>query len=197
MGRGGGKDPNRRLVEGFTRSEVEALLRQPSKRSATGIRNYAIMFLMWKAGLRSSEICNLKPGHVQWEQRQVVVYKGKGGKNRVVPVKEGTLDRLRLWQARRPASPWFFCTLQGRKLDDSYLRHMMRRYGEAAGVANAHPHRFRHTFAMDLLRAGLDIVQVQHLLGHAQLATTLVYLYSLPMGLHEAMERVPDEGDDI
>lgn len=190
-------NPNRRFVEGFTRQQVEALLAVPSKRSATGIRNYVMMFLMWKAGLRASEICNLKPGHIQWEQRQILVARGKGGKGRVVPVKESTLDRLRLWDHRRPASPWFFCTLKGGRLDESYLRHMMLRYGEAAGVPNAHPHRFRHTYALDLLRAGVDIVQVQHLLGHAHLATTLVYLFSLPIGLHEALEKVPEEVGDI
>jgi site-specific recombinase XerD len=133
------------------------------------LRNRALFELVYSAGLRSREAVDLNLGDVDFEQEQVHV-RGKGGKERVVPLGEEAALRLAryLHQARpqlvRGAENALFVSARGRRLDTSTLRRLF-----------AHPHRLRHAFATHLLEGGADLRTIQELLGHSSLSTTQVY----------------------
>lgn len=103
---------------------------------------------------------------------------GKGDKDRVVWIDDGTVEILDRWKQIRPRSAWFFCTLKGGRLKDSYVRHMVARYGGKAGIeVRVHPHMLRHSYATELLEDGYSLIEVQRLLGHEDLDTTAIYLH--------------------
>jgi site-specific recombinase XerD len=139
-------------------------------RDPIGLRNRALVELVYSAGLRSAEAVGLDLGDVDFEQERVHVRNGKGGKDRVVPLGEEAAH----WIARylREARPTFardaenalFLSARGRRLDTSTLRRI-----------TPHPHRFRHAFATHLLEGGADLRVIQELLGHASLSTTQTY----------------------
>ena len=113
---------------------------------------------------------------------------GKGDKDRVVWVDRTTVEVLDRWKAIRPRSDWFFCTLDGRQLDDSHIRHMVARRGRKAGIeVRCHPHMLRHSYASELLEDGYSIVEVQKLLGHEDLETTSLYLHLVDEGLRRRL----------
>jgi site-specific recombinase XerD len=125
--------------------------------------------LVYSAGLRSAEAVGLDLGDVEFEQEQVHV-RGKGGKERAVPLGEEAAHWLAryLREARpklaRGAENAFFLSARGRRLDTSTLRRTF-----------AHPHRLRHAFATHLLEGGADLRTIQELLGHSSLSTTQMY----------------------
>src|SRR5262249_6063633 len=131
--------------------------------------NRALIELVYSAGLRSQEAVDLDLGDVDFEQELVHV-RGKGGKERVVPLGEeaGHWVARYLHQSRpklvRRSEPALFLSARGRRLDTSPLRRLA-----------AHPHRFRHAFATHLLEGGADLRVIQELLGHSSLSTTQVY----------------------
>jgi site-specific recombinase XerD len=139
-------------------------------RDPIGLRNRALVELVYSAGLRSAEAVGLDLGDVDFEQERVHVRNGKGGKDRFVPLGEEAAH----WIARylREARPTFargaenalFLSARGRRLDTSTLRRI-----------TPHPHRFRHAFATHLLEGGADLRVIQELLGHASLSTTQTY----------------------
>ena len=167
------------------RGEAEALLRQPNTRCPTGLRNRAMLELMYRAGLRVSEVVNLRPSDVRWQSRLVEVRNGKGNKDRAVPVDEATVGWLQAWSARRPPRGHrFFCTLHGGSLSTRYVQAAVKRYAvRALGAERARavsPHVLRHTYATELLDEGFTIREVQALLGHANVGTTQIYTHVRP-----------------
>ncbi len=159
----------RRLPEVPNRDEVDALLERLSGDDPLALRNRALLELVYSAGLRSREAVDLELGDVDFEQEAVRV-KGKGGKERAVPLGEEAAYRLRryLEDARphlaRGAENALFLSARGRRLDTSTLRRLL-----------PHPHRLRHAFATHLLEGGADLRVIQELLGHSSLSTTQVY----------------------
>ena len=133
------------------------------------LRNRALLELVYSAGLRSREAVDLDLGDVDFEQESVHV-RGKGNKERVVPLGEEAAYRLRLYldQARpelvNGAEDALFVSARGRRLDTSTLRRLL-----------PHPHRLRHAFATHLLEGGADLRVIQELLGHSSLSTTQTY----------------------
>jgi site-specific recombinase XerD len=165
--------------------ERRALLAQPNDKAPTGVRDRAFMATMLHAGLRCAEAINLRPRDIEFNATPaplIRVVRGKGGKDRVVPIDPLLEEYLREWRARRPSSERFFCTLAGRPLGDRRMRTMVKRRGQRAGVNDVHPHLLRHTCAtVWLAERKLDLHEVQLLLGHARLTTTQRYLHaSLP-----------------
>jgi site-specific recombinase XerD len=159
----------RRLPDAPKLDEVDALLEALAVDGPLGLRNRALVELVYSAGLRSAEAVSIALADVDFEQEAVRV-RGKGGKERVVPLGEEAAYRLRLYlqdgrpQLVRGADNALFLSTRGRPLDTSTLRRIC-----------PHPHRLRHAFATHLLEGGADLRVIQELLGHASLSTTQVY----------------------
>jgi site-specific recombinase XerD len=159
----------RRLPETLRADEVDAELDGLDGNGALGLRNRALVELIYSAGLRSREAIDLDLGDVDFEQELVHV-RGKGGKERAVPLGEEAGHWLAryLSEARpelaRGAENALFLSVRGRRLDTSTLRRLV-----------PHPHRFRHAFATHLLEGGADLRTIQELLGHSSLSTTQIY----------------------
>ena len=159
----------RRLPVVPRQSDVEAVLDAVRGDGALALRNRALLELVDSAGLRSREVVTLDLGDVDFEQEHVHV-RGKGGKERVVPLGEEAayLVARYLRDARpelvRGAEPALFVSARGRRLDTSTVRRMC-----------PNPHRLRHAFATHLLEGGADLRTIQELLGHSSLSTTQVY----------------------
>ena len=159
----------RRLPEAPATPEIEALLEGLDGDGPLPLRNRALVELVYSAGLRAAEAVTLDLADVDFEQESVHV-RGKGGKERVVPLGEEASYRLQryLRDARpklvRGAENAFFVSTRGRRLDTSTLRRLL-----------PHPHRLRHSFATHLLEGGADLRTIQELLGHSSLSTTQIY----------------------
>ena len=159
----------RRLPDTPRAAEVEAALDSLDGEGPLALRNRALVELVYSAGLRSAEAVGLDLADVEFEQEQVHV-RGKGGKERAVPLGEEAAHWLAryLREARpklaRGAENAFFLSARGRRLDTSTLRRVF-----------AHPHRLRHAFATHLIEGGADLRTIQELLGHSSLSTTQVY----------------------
>jgi integrase/recombinase XerC len=159
----------RRLPDAPKAEEVDAILERLSGDEPLALRNRALLELVYSAGLRSREAVDLDLGDVDFEQEAVRV-RGKGDKERVVPLGEEAAYRVRLYleDARphlaRGAEDALFLSARGRRLDTSTLRRLL-----------PHPHRLRHAFATHLLEGGADLRVIQELLGHSSLSTTQIY----------------------
>ncbi|TML88880.1 MAG: tyrosine recombinase XerC [Actinobacteria bacterium] len=159
----------RRLPDAPKEPEIAGVLEALEAEGPLGLRNRALIELVYSAGLRSREAVDLDLGDVDFDQEGVHV-RGKGGKERVVPLGEEAAH----WVARylREARPQLavgaedalFLSARGRRLDTSTLRRLV-----------PHPHRLRHAFATHLLEGGADLRTIQELLGHSSLSTTQVY----------------------
>jgi site-specific recombinase XerD len=159
----------RRLPHVQKSLEVDRELESLEGADPIAVRNRALAELVYSAGLRSREAVDLDLGDVDFEQESVRV-RGKGGKERVVPLGEEAGYRLSLYlrdsrpKLVRGAEDALFLSVRGRRLDTSTLRRVI-----------PHPHRLRHAFATHLLEGGADLRVIQELLGHSSLATTQVY----------------------
>ncbi len=160
---------SRHLPETLRPDEVDELLQASEGEGPLGLRNRALLELVYSAGLRSAEAVGLDLADVDFENETVHV-RGKGGKERVVPLgEEAAAWASRYLHEARPklargAEDAFFLSVSGRRLDTSTLRRLVR-----------HPHRLRHAFATHLLEGGADLRVIQELLGHSSLSTTQVY----------------------
>jgi site-specific recombinase XerD len=159
----------RRLPDTPKTSEVEAALDALDGDGPLALRNRALVELVYSAGLRSSEAVGLDLADVDFDREQLHV-RGKGGKERMVPLGEEAGHLLARWlrEARpgllRGAENAVFVSARGKRLNTSTLRRIF-----------AHPHRLRHAFATHLLEGGADLRTIQELLGHSSLSTTQLY----------------------
>ena len=159
----------RRLPDAPKLDEIESILKGTDGDSALALRNRALLELLYSAGLRSAEAVGLDLADVDFD-REAVHVRGKGGKERVVPLGEqAALHVARYLRDARPALvrgavDAVFLSVRGRRLDTSTVRRLLR-----------HPHRLRHAFATHLLEGGADLRTIQELLGHASLSTTQMY----------------------
>ncbi len=174
----------RRLPDAPAAAEIERTLEALEGEGPLALRNRALVELVYSAGLRSAEAVGLDLGDVDFEQELVHIRRGKGGKERVVPLGE----EAALWLGRylrdarpeltRGANDAFFLSARGRRLDTSTLRRIV-----------PHPHRLRHAFATHLLDGGADLRTIQELLGHSSLSTTQVYSHVDPRHLRRVYDR--------
>jgi site-specific recombinase XerD len=164
-------------------AETDELLAALDGGSPLELRNRALFELVYSAGLRSREAADLRLADVDFEQERVHV-RGKGGKERVVPLGEEAAFRLRRYleegrpRLARGASDELFLSARGRPLDTSTLRRIV-----------PHPHRLRHAFATHLLEGGADLRTIQELLGHSSLSTTQVYSHVEGKRLRKVYDR--------
>jgi len=180
-----------KLPKVLSREQVQQLLGRISTRYPTGLRNRVALELMYRAGLRVSEVCNLSPTDVDLEQGFITVQQGKGGKDRVVPIDPQLAEWCRLWIEKRQPSEYFLCTHKGTKLSDRYLRQVCERLSRKAEVylndnrqqKPVHPHTLRHCFGTELVEEGFTLPEVQQLMGHASIQTTTIYTHVRPEAL--------------
>ena len=175
--------------EVLTQQEVMGLLDACSRRAPTGVRNRALIALLWRSGLRISEALALKPADVDKTQGSVRILRGKGAKARTVGIDSQTLDNLSTWLNVRKGykigeRKALFCQItkgsEGAALDTSYIRHLLPRLAAKAGITKrVHAHGLRHTHAVELLREGKNVVLIQRQLGHSSVAVTNTYLEHL------------------
>ena len=182
----------RRLPKVLSRGEVTKLLEQPRGTEPTALRDAALLELMYACGLRASEAIGIEVGDVDLEEG-VLRARGKGSKERVVPVGRKAVEAVRRYLSRgRPALvhgrhvPQLFVNFRGERLTRQGLYKIVRRHAAAAGLDDRmSPHTLRHTFATHLLAGGCDLRSVQEMLGHADVATTQLYT-------HLSSERLKD-----
>jgi integrase/recombinase XerD len=184
----------KRLPEILTKEEARQLLAQPNRRYPTGLRNYTMMAVMYRAGLRVSEVLALEPSHIDAKRLHIRVVGGKGDKDRTIPVEPWLIEAIARWQEVRKGLPGnsraVFVTLKGESLDDRYVRAMVKREAVATGITkDIHPHTLRHSYASELLEDGLTIREVQDLLGHADVSTTMIYTHVNPVHMAEKIRR--------
>lgn len=165
----------------LSREEARALLYAPSSRAPTGRRNRALIAVMYGAGLRLAEALALKPSDVDLEAGSIRVLHGKGDQDRTAGIDDGTLLHVSRWidtrKSLRIPGRILMCTLGGGELSPRYVRAMLTRSAERAGIdKRVHPHGLRHTHAAELEQAGFPVSEIQQQLGHKHLNTTGVYL---------------------
>jgi integrase/recombinase XerD len=164
--------------------EVDRLLAQPDARTDAGARDRAMLELLYASGLRVSELVALPQSAVD-PQLGVVRVRGKGGKERIVPVGERAREalaaylqtaRARLLGARQSRD--LFVTPRGGRMTRQGFWKLLARYARCAGITQrVYPHSLRHSFATHLLERGADLRAVQAMLGHADIATTQIYTH--------------------
>ena len=169
-------------VEILTPDEVRAMAAQCSTTTSYGIRNRALIVMLYRTGLRLGEVLALQPKDVNLEIGAVTVLHGKGDRMRTVGIDPGADPHIAAWLDRRVAiglasdAP-LFCSLQGRSLTGNTIRDTLRSLARRAGIdKRVHPHGFRHTHAYELMMEGIPMPIIQRQLGHASLATTDTYL---------------------
>ncbi len=169
------------VPETITAAEYTRLVAGLSTRYTSNRRMRAMLALMYLAGLRCGEVCALESGSIDLQGRSVTVPHVDGltktGGRRVGLMPSVTLDSaLQEWEAvRDTSSPYYFHTNAGGRVDTSQVRRRLAQVATAAGLPHVHPHTLRHSWARNALAAGVPINAVQSALGHADLATTMVY----------------------
>ena len=150
----------------------------------------AVIEVLLSSGVRCEELTNLNIGDVNMRNRTLLVRNGKGGKDRIVYISEVAAEHLeRYLSTRKDSSVELFRTQIGERYSCSGIQDMMRRLGKAAGISNVHPHRFRRTFATNLYKRGMDVHEIQRLMGHSNIQTTLGYICTDDAQLRAAYER--------
>ncbi len=173
-----------RVPQSLSEAQVEALLAAPDTRTPLGLRDRAMIELMYASGLRVSELVPLKTVQLGLNEGVLRVL-GKGARERLVPFGDEAHEWLRryLAQARplilkRRASAALFVTVRGAAMTRQMFWHIVKRHAAAAGIATPlSPHTLRHAFATHLLNHGIDLRAVQLLLGHADIGTTTIYTH--------------------
>ncbi len=164
--------------------EIDAILAAIDLSTAEGTRNYAIIETLYSCGLRISELVNLRFSDLFPEEGFIRV-EGKGSKQRLVPISEVAIRKIRDWLPYRSqitiqkgSEDIIFVSARGKAISRVTVFHYIRQYAEAAGIKkNISPHVFRHSFATHLLERGANIRVIQEMLGHEKITTTEIYTH--------------------
>lgn len=174
------------LPKYLTVAEVDLLLQQPDPASPAGLRDKAMLELLYATGMRVSELVS-----VRWEDFEVnlgvVRCRGKGSKERLIPVGKSALRAVEAYVhrgreplAKKRSSPFLFLNPRGGQLSRVGFWKLISRYGRAAGIVTPlTPHMVRHSFATHLLERGADLRSIQLMLGHSDISTTQIYTHVL------------------
>jgi integrase/recombinase XerD len=184
------------LPKFLNRDEVDRLLAAPPDSKPAGLRDRAMLELLYATGLRVSELCLVELGGIE-RDLGVLKVTGKGNKQRIVPFGESAGLALDAYLAKgRPellkgrASRHLFVTVRGAAMTRQYFWNLLRQYGIQAGISRRlTPHVVRHSFATHLVEGGADLRSVQVMLGHADISTTQVYTHVARGRLREVMEK--------
>jgi site-specific recombinase XerD len=197
---------HRKQVTFLSDDEMARLLDQPDTSSVAGLRDRAILELLYSSGLRVSELVNLNKDHINLKRLEFMV-RGKGQKDRPIFISPEAASWVqRYMDAREDASPALFARIGGHKSADTsgdYLRltarsiqRMVAHYALLAGITKkVSPHTMRHSFATDLLMNGADLRSVQAMLGHSNIATTQIYTHVTDPHLKKVHEQFHRKND--
>lgn len=176
----------------LTISEIEQLFSAPDTQTDSGIRDRALLELMYSSGLRVSEAVNLRIADVNLDSRMLTCT-GKGSKTRKVPIGSSAAACVeRYIPVRRKietAAENLFVSPRGRPLTRQFVHSMIARYAAKCGLQGVSPHTLRHSFATHLIQNDADIRSVQQMLGHADISTTQIYTHITSDHLKRAYER--------
>ena len=168
-------------AEVLTPDEVAALIAVCSTRAQTGIRNRALLMMLYRSGLRISEVLGMRMADLDQAKHSVRLLDTKSGGAQTRGYHPSVDDALARWIDTRKRlntrSAPLFCTLQGARINDQQIRNLVKRLAEKAGIERrVHPHALRHTFAAELEAAGTPVTVISKLLGHSSIAVTARYL---------------------
>jgi site-specific recombinase XerD len=184
----------RKLPVALASDQVSRLLAEPKSDTVIGLRDRALLALLYGTGIRASECATLRSGQVDLTRLTITV-RGKGGHERAIPLNPQLAEVLRTYaQARGLALPTapFFRSRFGRPLSRGAIYERVRTWGQRSRVGiPLSPHRMRHTFATHLVRAGVGLITIRDLLGHRQITSTQIYLHVTAEDLRAAAARHP------
>jgi len=177
--------------------EVDRLLAQPDVGTPRGLRDKALLEVLYASGMRVSELVAIKPGDLNLDEGYITCV-GKGDKERIVPVGQAATECLKRYMRdgrpallRKRTSPWLFVNARdGGPLSRVGFWKVLKVYGVKAGITREiSPHVLRHSFATHLLERGADLRAIQVMLGHADLSTTQIYTHVLEARLRAVYDR--------
>ena len=195
---------HRKQVTFLHYDEVLRLLEQVDTQSESGLRDRAILELLFSSGLRVSELVNLNRDHVNTKRREFMV-RGKGQKDRPIFISQAAADWVEQYLAERQdtLAPLFISYSKNmetntsgdyRRLTARSIQRMVSKYARLAGITkHVSPHTMRHSFATDLLMNGADLRSVQNMLGHSNIATTQIYTHVTDAHLKDVYEKFHSE----
>jgi site-specific recombinase XerD len=184
----------RKLPVSLAPEQVSRLLAEPKSNTVIGLRDRALLALLYGTGIRASECASLHSGQVDLARLTITVC-GKGGHERTIPLNPQLAEVLRTYAQARglamPSAP-FFRSRFGRPLCRGAVYERVRTWGQRSRIGiPLSPHRMRHTFATHLVRAGVGLVTIRDLLGHRQITSTQIYLHVTAEDLRSAAARHP------
>lgn len=185
----------------LNQAEIEALLMVPDTSTETGLRDRAILELMYSSGLRVSEVITIGVRDIDLDGG-ILTTTGKGSKTRRVPVGSSAVEWVKSYIARRGKKEDIevanlFVTPAGRPLTRQAIFLAIKRHSEKCGLEDVSPHTLRHSFATHLVQNRADIRSVQQMLGHADISTTQIYTHMTDAHLRKAYERFhPRSGEE-
>ena len=192
------REPTRLPVYTPSTEVMRRLLDQPDLKTALGLRDRAIMELMYSSGLRKMEVLTLPLDAVDHDNRRVSVWQGKGARDRVVPLGKVALHFIQSYLVhsrpllldRAAASKFLFLSGNGRRMSKNTIYGLVEKYALQAGFHkhDLTPHSFRHAFATHLIQNGAKLRHVQEMLGHAKLSSTQVYVHLTISDLRRAYQ---------
>jgi len=176
----------------LSQSEIEQLLSTPDTSTETGLRDRAILELMYACGLRISELRDVKLGDIDIDAG-ILTTTGKGSKTRRVPVGSSAIEWVQSYLIKRRKhenveNRILFVTPLGRPLNRQMVHKMIKGYAETCGLEGVSPHTLRHSFATHLVQNRADIRSVQQMLGHADISTTQIYTHITDAHLKKAYD---------
>lgn len=191
----------KQTMAGFlSRSEIDDLLEQPDTNTLEGIRDRALLEVLYGAGLRVSELVNLTGDQIHTDRSELQVT-GKGKKERIVPLGRPALEWMKQYGQEfrsdvdpRGKVPEFFLGKHGNPLSRQRIWSIVQEYGAKAGLGEVHPHMLRHSFATHLLEGGADLRSLQQMLGHSDVGTTANTYLHLDRRVKEAHEKYHPRG---
>jgi len=172
------------LPETLSAEQVARLIESVTEDGPLGLRDRAILELLYASGLRVAELCDVRLENLSFEEGFIRVT-GKGNKTRLVPVGAKAREAVaRYLQIGRPplvgpkTGAWIFLSVRGKKLTNQRIWQLLKQYASRAGLeSNVYPHILRHSFATHLLGNGADLRIIQEMLGHANISTTQIYTH--------------------
>ncbi len=184
----------------LNQAEIETLLAAPDVSTEIGLRDRAIIELMYACGLRVSEAVNVKIGDIDLESG-IITTTGKGSKTRRVPVGSSAVEWVKTYLVLRRRKEnveieHLFVTPLGRPLNRQIIHKSVKEYADKCGLPDVSPHTLRHSFATHLVQNSADIRSVQQMLGHADISTTQIYTHMTDAHLRRSYEKFHPRAKD-